>query len=407
MKKFKIKVFIIISSIFSIFILSVLVVLNYRTYNIQKNRIEDILNRPIMERRFIKETEINDIVIRQEATTRNIFLDSTVYTIILDEKGNYKELINNTENDEIDEEKIKEVANNIISKHKKKKSTGNLYFSKYSYSFTNFNTLIIIDNSEVNNDLKITLLSSIIIFIALEIIVFIITYYLTRWVTEPVEEAFNKQKQFVEDASHELKTPLAVIMASTDAYKNDKDEKWINNIRNESERMNKLVKDLLDLAKLENNKEILKQNENISNIVESSVLTFESLFYEKNIKLDYNIKEDIMFNCNSDEIKELMGILIDNAIKHSENKGKVIINLNTEGKEIILEVKNKGLPIKEEDKERIFERFYKVDSSRNRNSNNYGLGLAIAKNIVINHNGKITASSKDGYTTFKVVMNQK
>ena len=102
-----------------------------------------------------------------------------------------------------------------------------------------------------------------------------------------------------------------------------------------------------------------------------------------------------------------MSILIDNAIKHSETKGKVIINLTTEGKDIVLEVKNKGLPIKDEDKEKIFERFYKVDSSRNRDSNNYGLGLAIAKNIVLNHNGKISASSKDGYTTFKVVLNQK
>ena len=106
-------------------------------------------------------------------------------------------------------------------------------------------------------------------------------------------------------------------------------------------------------------------------------------------------------------ITELMSILIDNAIKHCSNKGKVIVNLEKKNKQIILEVKNTGLPIKEEDEEKIFERFYKVDTSRNRNTNNYGLGLAIAKNIVERHNGIIKAHSENGYTTFKVIWNQK
>ena len=88
-------------------------------------------------------------------------------------------------------------------------------------------------------------------------------------------------------------------------------------------------------------------------------------------------------------------------------EGKVFVNLSKKNKQITLEVKNTGLPIKKEDEEKIFERFYKVDSSRNRNSNNYGLGLAIAKNIVEKHNGKISAHSSDGFTTFKVIWNQK
>ena len=102
-----------------------------------------------------------------------------------------------------------------------------------------------------------------------------------------------------------------------------------------------------------------------------------------------------------------MNILIDNAIKHSFEKGKIIINLYKKNKQIVLEVINKGLPIKKEDEEKIFERFYKADSSRNRNSNNYGLGLAIAKNIATKHKGKISACSSNGYTTFKVIWNQK
>ena len=171
--------------------------------------------------------------------------------------------------------------------------------------------------------------------------------------------------------------------------------------------MIKLVTELLDLAKTEGEQDIVMQENNLSDITESSILTFESLFYDNNIKLKYDITPDIKMSCNEDLIIELMSILVDNAIKHCSEKGKVIINLSKNSKQIILEVKNKGLPIKKEDEEKIFERFYKVDTSRNRNTNNYGLGLAIAKNIVEKHNGTITAHSSDGYTTFKVIWNQK
>lgn len=101
--------------------------------------------------------------------------------------------------------------------------------------------------------------------------------------------------------------------------------------------------------------------------------------------------------CNENMIIELIGILIDNAIKHCNESGKALVNLSKNNKQIILEVKNTGLPIKKEDEEKIFERFYKVDTSRNRNSNNYGLGLAIAKNIVERHNGEIKAHSSNGH----------
>jgi signal transduction histidine kinase len=148
-------------------------------------------------------------------------------------------------------------------------------------------------------------------------------------------------------------------------------------------------------------------NTDLSQVVESSILTFESLFFENKIKLKYDIEPDIYFYCNSDLITQLMGILIDNAIKHCSSEGKVLVNLSKKNKQIVLEVKNKGLPIKKEDEEKIFERFYKIDESRNRNSNNYGLGLAIAKNIVEKHNGNISAHSSNGYTTFKVIWNQK
>ncbi|MBO5413543.1 MAG: HAMP domain-containing histidine kinase [Clostridia bacterium] len=188
----------------------------------------------------------------------------------------------------------------------------------------------------------------------------------------------------------------------------EKNNKWIYNIRSEADRMNKLIMQLLDLAKMENKKQEEYGVENLSKIVEKSVLTFESLTFEKNIKLETNIEENINLKCDSDDIKQLMTILIDNAIVHSyEENGKIIVNLSKEKNDIVLKVSNKGEPIPKEEEEKIFERFYKRDNSRNRDTSNYGLGLAIAKSIVSHYNGSITAHSENEYTTFKVVLIRK
>ena len=407
MNKLKHKVFWVIFSLLTIFTFIIITTSMTRTYIERKHAISNILTK--MPRNF-ERIEKNPDFTKEEKVPdnpRKIYLDFTVYTIILDENGNYGEIINHTNNDELDEEYIKNIANNIINNHKEKLHIGNLYTNNYAYVFTPNNTLIIIDNTELNSILLKELIINILLFIACEIIIFIITYLITKWIITPVKKSFEKQKIFVADASHELKTPLSVMIASSDAYFNDKNDKWVKNMKNESERMIKLVTELLDLAKTEEEQEIAMQQNNLSDIVESSILTFESLFYDNNINLKYDIEKDIKLICNESLITELMSILIDNAIKHSKEKGKVIVNLYKKNKQIVLEVKNKGLPIKKEDEEKIFERFYKVDTSRNRNSNNYGLGLAIAKNIVLRHNGNIFAHSDNGYTTFKVIWNQK
>lgn len=206
------------------------------------------------------------------------------------------------------------------------------------------------------------------------------------------------------DASHELKTPIAVIMANAEALEKEPEEKkWLNNIKSEADRMNELVTSLLDLAKLEEGKEV-QQEENLSKIVEMSVLTFESLMYENKIELEYDIQKVINIKCNSSQIKQLVAILIDNAIKHSETNGKISIALKKQKNDTVLTVSNRGKEIPKEIREKIFERFYRADESRNRDTNRYGLGLAIAKNIVENHNGKISVESEKGITTFKVVL---
>jgi two-component system, OmpR family, sensor histidine kinase CiaH len=394
MKRLRIKLFATIFTIITIFTVFIYLYSNIRYYNQEQKNISDVLQ-------IASSNNFDDKKSR-------IFMEYNVYTVILDNDGSYKAIISHSFNDnDIDKDEIEEQINKIIKKHDTNKYIKNLYVNYYSYIFTSDNVLVLVDNSKISQRLRENLLITSITFVILEVSVVIVSYILTKWITTPVEESFEKQKRFIADASHELKTPLTVIDASCDAYFNNKQDKWIYNIKSESSRMSKLVKDLLDLAKLENNKEIELKKENLSNIVESTTLTFESLFYEKNIKLEYDIDKNIYFNCNQDLIKELLGILIDNAINHTKENNKVIISLTNSNKDIILKVKNEGSKIAKEDEEKIFERFYRKDESRNRNSNRYGLGLSIAKNIVERHNGTISATTKDNFTIFKIVWNQK
>lgn len=416
MEKLKKKVFSVILVILTIFLVSILAIFNYQNYSQRSNDVKSNLMR--MDNRengpnkevLNKWQDNNEIVNRnqQEDTKNNekpqIFMDSTVYTILLDENLNIKDVINHT-TEEISDEEIKQIAEDILkNKGDENIKIGNLYIDNYSYSLNKDHTsLVIIDNTNTREKLMQTLKTSILIFIILEIVIIIASKQLTNWIIKPVVETFNKQKQFIADASHELKTPLAVIMASSEALENEPEEKkWLENIKSESERMNNLISNLLELAKSESGIKEQYVNESLSKLVEKSVLTFESLIYEKNIKLDYNISENIYFTCNGDQIKQVVGILIDNAIKHSSKDGEIKVELKKEKNNIVLTVSNKGKEIPKEQREKIFERFYRVDESRNRNDNRYGLGLAIAKNIVQNHNGSISVNCENGYNIFKV-----
>lgn len=200
---------------------------------------------------------------------------------MLDSNMNITDVINHTTNS-VSDEQIKQIAEDIINNiERKDMKIGSLYFDNYSYSFSkNRNSLIIIDNTTIKEKLFETLKTSILIFIISESIIIIVSRNLTKWIIKPVEESFNKQKQFVEDVSHELKTPLSVIIASSEALENEpKEEKWLRNIKSESERMNNLISNLLDMAKSESINTEQYSNQNLSKLIEMAVLTFESLVY--------------------------------------------------------------------------------------------------------------------------------
>lgn len=400
MDKLKNKTFYTIFSIISLFILVTTIVFNIQSYQKEYNGIKTNLTR--MNRMFFETP--NKKPITKDQNDKIIIMDYNFYTFILDRNNNIINQISHNENNFNNE--ITSKARQIISNNYRSNiRINNLYFSNTSYNFKSGEYLVIVDTSNIRTRLSIILLITCIIIALSELAVYYISKEITKWITNPVEESFSKQKDFIADASHELKTPLAVIMASIDCIEtNKKNEKYINNIKSESDRMNNLITKLLDLSKSEKgiNKELYSLN-NLSKIVEKRVLVFDSLAYEINVTIEQSITKDIKLKCSEQEIDEVVSILIDNAIKHSFKNSVIKVNLYKDKNQIILEITNNGKDIPEDELDKIFERFYRSDKSRNRDSNRYGLGLAIAKNIVNNHNGEIKVFSKNNTTTFRVI----
>lgn len=171
----------------------------------------------------------------------------------------------------------------------------------------------------------------------------------------------------------------------------------------EIDSMDKLINELLLLAKIENIENVREYEKiDVSNETKIIIAMFESMAYEKNVKISSNIEKNIILTGNKQDIEHILSTLLDNAIAHSDGLKDVIVELKKEKNEILIEVKNTGEPIPDKEKEKIFERFYRVDKSRNRSQKRYGLGLAIAKSVVEKYNGKIEVLHKNGFTIFKV-----
>ena len=320
-------------------------------------------------------------------------------------EGVYKIDVNNNNVISKSDDVTDEIRNYAIEVSKRNSDEG--YIGNYIYKVRkigiNGKEVTLIESESTIKELKTTIIIAIVMGALGLVIIYIIAKKISKTIVKPVADSFEKQKQFVSDASHELKPPLAVIEANADVLQDKVGEnKWITYIQNEVQSMNKLVNDLLVLARMENTNTINSQKFNLSKEVQMSVSVFESIIYEKKIKLETNINDGIEFNGDKEDIKHIISILLDNAIKHTKENGKIIVNTLKEKGNVKIEVKNQGEPIPEEEREKIFERFYRVDKARNRNEKRYGLGLSIAKGIVEKYKGTIEANSKDGFTSFIV-----
>lgn len=253
------------------------------------------------------------------------------------------------------------------------------------------------DRSFENNALVFVLRLNFFATLIILAIMFIISDYMARKAIEPVEKSWNDQQRFVADASHELKTPLTVILANMDIMQANKDatiweeNKWIENTKSEATRMTELVNDMLFLARSDANidQSYNFQNINFSKLSEECVLTFESVAFEKGINFTSNIPMDMFTYADEARIKQVIMILIDNAMKYVNDNGSIFVTAENLGRQIKFSVANTGQAISPEKQSHIFERFYRVDDSRAREKGGYGLGLSIAQNIIAAHGGKI------------------
>ena len=234
----------------------------------------------------------------------------------------------------------------------------------------------------------------------------VISWMLARVALAPVEESWSKQRQFVADASHELKTPLSVIMANTEIIASHQDEtvasqmKWIENTRAESKRMADLVADLLFLAKHDDGHQAQMEVVNLSDCIETSALGYDAVFYENGKEFRYEICQNVKVYGNAGQFKQLVTILLDNANKYSTGQGNIELNLVLNGKKAVLTVSNDSDELTEENIEHLFDRFYTVDKSRNTDKGGNGLGLSIAKTICQSHSGDLNVEYANGRTTF-------
>ena len=237
---------------------------------------------------------------------------------------------------------------------------------------------------------------------------FVISLMLSGLALKPAEEAWEQQRRFVADASHERKTPLTVILTNTGillAHSGDtiaQQQKWVEYIRDEAQRMRALVEDLLFLAKSDAGKETspVTAPVDVSELTWSALLPFEPVAFEQGVEMESEIADQLTVQGNADQLRRLVAILLDNAVKYAGNDGRVKLVLSRpERGGVCLTVHNTGPAIPPEHLPHLFERFYRADDSRARTSGGYGLGLAIAKRIVDGHGGSITVSSREDAST--------
>lgn len=268
--------------------------------------------------------------------------------------------------------------------------------------------LVFADISSEQATLNNLLRNCIMIGLTCFLIFLVISFLLASWAVKPVDKAWEQQRRFIADASHELKTPLTVIMTNAELMQNpDYNERnraaFSSSILFMSKQMHSLVEQMLELARADSiPSDIAFSSVNFSQIVSDAVLPFEPIFFEKGLTLQTDIAENIMVNGDPLQLRQILDILLDNAGKYSGEKGKTWVTLQNRGRgHCLLTVADEGKEICEKDLQNLFKRFYRADEARSR-TGSFGLGLSIAESIVLRHNGKIWAESSHNVNTFFV-----
>lgn len=326
-----------------------------------------------------------------------MFRLSNFYTVAVDEAGTVLETVNEPPTVHTNAE-LEELALDISADGGDYGTSGSLAYyraDKGGYTLVTF-----MDNTVINENAA-TLLRYTLIFGAAAIVVFFfLSVYIAKRIVRPLEESYEKQKRFISDAGHELKTPVSVVSANAELLSREVGEnRWLANIRYENERMGELVTQLLELARTES-AALQTERVDLSRLAAGETLPFESVAFEKGLTLESDLAPDIFVEGDGGKLKQLVSILLDNAVSHAEG-GTVKITLSKERSHAVLSVTNEGAALTSTQREHLFDRFYRIDEARSTDSNHCGLGLAIAKAICDAHKGHIEVGCRDGLVEFK------
>ncbi len=294
----------------------------------------------------------------------------------------------------------------IAASGKQKGYNGNYRFGR----FDDDDGLMIIGvdcSSDMRTINTLTLITLVTIASSVVIVLVILLAFSSR-VLRPFEENREKQRRFITDAGHELKTPIAIIQSNTEVMEMiDGESKWLLNIKQQTERMSKLVKGLIELSKMDEQTidEKEKQRIILSEIVYNSVESFRVVCETKGIELSADIQPDVSVMGDLEDIVRVTGILLDNAVKYTDDRKRISVKLYTKSKRAVLKVSNTCRGLDKNSVSKFFDRFYRSDESRNSQTGGYGIGLSMAQMIMQNHKGRLSVSySDDEIITFTAEM---
>ena len=393
-KQLRRKILILLMILLSLIFIGILVIINYFNYSFNiKQQISQF-------RHTSSKIGVEEFCIDAPASSR---LDDWQYgTVSFQADSPSRVLVNRL--DGCSDEQLLAYTDAIRSSHSYSGSTHSLVYVRKYYQRSS--VIIFLSNDYALDNSRNLMVISMIFGILGLVALFLLSAFLARWLTAPVVYSLEAQKRFISDAGHELKTPLTIISSSVDLLESNIDnKKSLQYIRSETNRMTVLVNELLTLARIGNTSVPDSfQTFSLSSALMGVALPFESLAYENLISFEVNIDESILFYGNKEQIQRLLSILLDNAFHYTDENGKIQVSVVHAHKKIVLTVANTGEPIPQEKRDKIFQRFYRVNEARETEHTHYGLGLSIAHSIVERHRGKITVDCANGITSFQVIL---
>ncbi len=334
---------------------------------------------------------LNEIIRTIEFSDKESPADNSFVAKLNNEDQDYKIL--SVDEEVFSDEELNQLISKILSRPKTAGRINNVYYKFISINNSYF--LLAINASEQLNELSYSILEMLLIYLLIYVLLFIVVYLFSFTVFEPIKETLAKQQQFISNASHELKTPLTIISANADVLKQRDQNQWIANVKEQTERLEIIIADMLEMAKIDEvSPKLYKSEFNLSEEVIKATLPFDALAFEKGKILELDVAPDIIYNGDKESVKKIINILLDNAIKYSNKDGLIKVSLYKKNGKNNLSVYNTGSAVPANQAKKIFERFYRFDNSRSRETGGSGLGLAIAKSIATANKWKISAVSK-------------